>query len=465
MRSSFALLSIAALAIVPVAAVVAQDAVGVPVSRVGEEIFAGDYLPEPPQEEAVPLEPGQPLAGFAIPGAEAMSNAGLAEALAKRERADRTPAAPNAPLLRNIRRANGLPRFRKSAAIPAAQPLDPAAELKVHFVNVGQGAGAILEFPCHTAIIDTGGEYAKGPDTVDGGKLFADYLARFFAERPNRKNVIDLLITSHPHADHLKGLALIPQGNAAGPYRVRNVVDNGQTHRKGSLEAQKAFRQWAVSQAPPASYSYVNFRSAITATGVTNRVIDPIGYCGGVDPVITALWGAYNEKIRPNSAWENPNNHSVVIRVDFGRSSFLFTGDLEDVGAKEMLREYEDNLAVFDVDVYHVSHHGAGNDTFDALIRAMTPRYAILSMGAPAARVEKTAWAYGHPRAKVIDALQKEPDIVSESRRPKRFPVAPAVKRFTDHPVTRAIYGTGWEDTIVMSARADGTLRIVSGQD
>jgi beta-lactamase superfamily II metal-dependent hydrolase len=435
----------------------------VPVDALGEEIFGDNYRPLGPSEEAVALEPGRPLAGFRSPQLDAIGNLDAVAAKVATERdADKRFELP---LLRSVRRANRLKRFRAApAAAPVAADVQPdaSAELKVHFVNVGQGAGAILEFPCHTAIIDTGGEYAKGSGTVDGGKLFEAYLDAFFNARPERNRTIDVVFTSHPHEDHLAGLKHISAATGARAYRVRNVVDNGQTHDKGSLAAQRAFRTWASSQSPKARYSYVNFTSTITATGVTNSVIDPVGSCKGVDPEITVLWGAYNEKVEAGGKdWLNPNNHSLVVRVDFGRASFLFVGDLEDVGAKQMLREYEDNPGVFDVDVYHVSHHGAGNDTFDALVQAMTPDYAVLSMGTPDAQVKSTAWAYGHPRQKAIDVLQELPAVVEGKRPARTFRIASSAMQFKQSTISRAIYGTGWEGTLVMRASADGTVSLV----
>jgi beta-lactamase superfamily II metal-dependent hydrolase len=463
-RYSKALIGLALLA----SAGQAQDNAPVPINAVGEEVFGKDYVPSAPAEEAVPLEPGRPAAGVQLPAFGLSPTMPSVFSRSEIKRGDE--AARNVPLLRNVRREKRLRRF-KHQPVPgfSAAPTAPAttalsaAELKVHFVNVGQGAGAILEFPCHTAVIDTGGEYAKGVNSVNGGKLFADYLDRFFKERPLRKRVIDLVITSHPHEDHLAGLAHISSATGANAYTVKNVVDNGQTHPKGSLADQKAFRVWATMQTPKALYSFVNFKSAITATGVTNSVIDPIGPCPGesLDPIITILWGAHNEKVATGGEdWINPNNHSLVVRVDYGDASFLFVGDLEDVGAKEMLREYEDNLDVFDVHVYHVSHHGAGNDTFDDFLEKISPAYAILSMGKPDARGSGSAWAHGHPRLKAIDAMQKTPIVVDKTRPGQPFAVATAVRKFKQVPITKAIYGTAWEGTIVMTARADGTITI-----
>lgn len=434
----------------------------------GEEVFGPGYLPNIPAADAVPLEPGRPAAGLDL---SAFVTPGTLDALSARFGEDK--ASPqdksllrNVPLLRSFRQGNALPQLRLRRLEDEAKPVAPTqgAVLKVHFVNVGQGAGAILEFPCHTAVIDTGGEYAKGPNTVKGGELFEAYLDRYFRDRPERKRVIDVLFTSHPHEDHLAGLRSIMSRTGESAYTIRNVVDNGQSYDKGSLQAQLDFETWAKDRG--ARYSAITVNATRSATGVTNAVIDPIGSCKGVDPIITGLWGANYAKIKanakPTDPWVNPNNHSLVLRIDFGKASFLFVGDLEDTGSNEMLREFAANSDVFNVDVYAVSHHGAGDDTTDPFVKAMSPRIGIISMGTPLAKVQHSAWAYGHPRLKAIDVMQKQPEIVTDTRPARPFDVASAVSKFSSVPIGRAIYGTGWEGSLIVEASTQAQYRVIA---
>jgi beta-lactamase superfamily II metal-dependent hydrolase len=445
----------------------AQD---IPTNAAGEEVFSADYRPYAPAPDAVPLEPGRPNAGFQL---QAVATPQVLDALSatfgdKSVAPEARPLLKEVPLLRTFRRQNALPAFnaRRRAPETSDAALDPAAVLKVHYVNVGQGAGAILEFPCHTAVIDTGGEYAKGAGSVQGGKLFEAYLDQYFRDRPERRRTIDVIFTSHPHEDHLAGLREIMGRTGADAYVVKNVVDNGQTYEKGSLQEQRDFQTWAKRQG--ARYTAITVSAARSATGVTNPVIDPIGMCKGVDPIITGFWGAYYEKIPANPTgdepWVNPNNHSLVLRVDFGDASFLFVGDLEDTASNEMLREYQANRDVFNVDVYAVSHHAAGDDTTDPMIKAMSPKMAIISMGTTAAHGRATAWSYGHPRLKALDVMQKTPDVVTGTRPAQSFAVASGQGVYANKPITKAIYGTGWENTIVLQATPKAEYTILSGQ-
>lgn len=265
-------------------------------------------------------------------------------------------------------------------------PLAGADAMYVHFVYVGQGAGAILEFPCGVALIDTGGQY--NGDT-EGARLFNDYLDRFFAEHPQYRNTIDVVFTSHPHQDHLDGLPrLLEEG--VPRYRVLNVVDNGQSGSGQSVRKQMTFRNAVLTHG--GAYAGVSVTRALIPNGLANAVIDPIprpahageGLCeaGAVNPDIRVLWGGWTRdvvrELGGRGAYHSkPNNHSLVIRIDFGEASFLFTGDLEIPAIGDMLEIYPDD-GVFDVDVYHVGHHGAENATTADLLAAMTPEIAII---------------------------------------------------------------------------------------
>lgn len=434
----------------------------------GEEVFGPGYLPESPPRRGVRQVAGRG-AGWRIPERAQRWLDALRPAAAIAEWRERLPdgagrlerlrarlaqaPALGVPLRRAVREL--VSPVRPALAAPGAQvQAGPVAEMTAHFVDVGQGAGAILEFPCGVAVIDTGGEF--GSD-VDGGKRFTDYLDAFFAARPQLRRTIDVLITSHPHKDHLYGLSRMFDGRPR--YRVRNIVDNGQTHAKGSAGVQTRARVAAIRAG--ARYSAIELKSQVSATGTTNAVIDPFR-CRDVDPVITAFWGGRNDALRGAGArrYASPNNHSVVVRIDFGRASFLFLGDLQREAAEDMLADYADNPGAFDVDVLHTSHHGADNGTSDALLAAVSPQLAVISMGGRREAGSSTAWGHGHPRRTAIDVMQQPPYVVTASRPPVTFWAA-RDEEVPFEPVTvdRAIFATGWEGTIRVVARSDGRYR------
>ncbi|WP_245512120.1 MULTISPECIES: MBL fold metallo-hydrolase [unclassified Mesorhizobium] len=427
------------------------------VNENGEEIFGKDYVPQSAGNLSLPLYIARPNAGIQVPDDLLLFTQ---EAFRPRVQDLSLPNEPahrqvpaTVPLLRDIRQQFEplqVPRLQfHRQQVPEVTSVS-ASIMRVHYVFVGQGAGAVVELPCGIAVIDLGGEYGSGDGKVDGGALFVDYLKNFFAKNPQYNNTIDTLILSHPHADHINGSDELKTSGLA----VRAIVDNGQTNNSGTLGRQSAFRQWVKDQG--GQYAAVELARQTTATGVTNAAIDPFA-CA----TISAFWGGANELLS-RSGYENPNNHSVVVRIDFGQASFLFLGDLQHEGAADLLAQYEENLGVFDVDVFQVSHHGADGDTTDDLLNVLSPRIAIISMGTKASTGSPSAWQYGHPRLTTLKILQEEPVIVTDERNPAgHFWGAPAQKSdFKNVDISRAVFGTGWEGTIIVTATQAGEYSV-----
>ena len=463
-----------ALAMLAIMSGAAQSQANPPryVDKQGEEIFGPDYLPQAPSDPGVPLQVGQPSSGFQGAPDTMLQSDVAGTGTAAMSVTELQAARPNIPMRTSIRKRLKLPRFKAAnfeslnnvtGLIAAdAQPVAAIQSMKVHFVDVGQGAAAILEFPCGIAVVDTGGEQASG--ARDGGKKFVAYLNLFFAARPALNRTIDVLFTSHPHADHQKGLSEdMAFGSAATGFKIRNIVDNGQSGTSDSLGNQSDARERA--RVAGARYSAVQLHNIFSATGATNNVIDPFK-CAAIDPVVTAFWGSQNEAVAGPAVglrhvYNTANNHSVVIRIDFGKASMLFTGDLQGDAARDMLAEYKDNPKVFDVDIYQAGHHGADNGTIAGMLKAMSPKIAVISMGDKSSTASKTAFDYGHPRLSTLTLLQKPGTGVSEARAPKTFwGFAGQDMLPTPVKITKAVYGTGWEGTIVMTARSDGSYSV-----
>ncbi|MGO6736472.1 ComEC/Rec2 family competence protein [Rhizobium ruizarguesonis] len=417
----------------------------------GEEIFGPEYMPGSPVDVGLPLFMGRPNAGVRIPDTlllvpqDAFRTSTTHWSLPSEAIERQLPG--DIPFLRDFRNEfnSTAPLLRFNNVTPRDAG-DPQATVKVHYVDVGQGAGAIVELPCGVAVVDLGGEW----ESADGGAAFVNYLKGFLAARPQYNNTVNVVFISHPHADHMNGAKDL-MGTSI---RVSGVADNGQTSDKGSVKDQVAFREW-VQQGRSDRYSAVEVSRQVTATGVTNAVIDPFA-CADV----TAFWGGFNEKVGVEEDYRNPNNHSVIVRFDFGKASFLFMGDLEEAAADDMLDQYDQNPGVFDADVLLLAHHGAENGISDKLLKTITPRVAIISMGD---RDSAGAKKYHHPRKKALAVLQDDPEVVSDLRAQETFWSYPSfTKPMEGLEVTRAIYGTGWEGTLIVSATAAGKYEIES---
>ena len=324
-----------------------------------------------------------------------------------------------------------------------------AQKMRVHFIDVGQGASTLLEFPCAALLVDAGGE--KNGD-FESTEALMDYLDEFFEARPDLRNTLHSFILTHPHIDHTRGVKEV-----LGKYRVLNGVTNGLQFGSGKSGQNALHKKARDEEASGFGYRAIWVKDIPAGTGLTDNVIDPVA-CANVDPVITTLWGAQAD----NPGWTkddftNANNHSVVVRVDFGKASLLISGDLQETAIPGLIAHYKKSK-LLDVDVYQVGHHGSHNATTQSLLKAMTPQMAVIAMGEPTRQTKWTAWDYGHPRANIVDLLQKG---VSKSRPNTTALVATATKTFKSVPITKAVYATGWDGTVVLEADVSGSWKVV----
>ncbi len=323
--------------------------------------------------------------------------------------------------------------------------------MTVHLLDVGQGAATLLEFPCGAALIDTGGE--SNP-SFDGPAALKAQLEAFFERRPDLQRTLDLLVITHPHIDHLRGLATV-----LTTARVRNVVDNGDPGDELVAEEMRQLRRFIAEDRP--GHRSVRLADIVKASGLTDEVIDPIA-CADVDPRIRALWGGldvdpgWGTDTYGKPRFANQNNHSVVTRVDFGATSLLITGDLEDIAIHALIERYSETRWL-NVDLYQAGHHGSANGTTRPLMEAMTPALALIAMGDPERHHQWTAWAYGHPRAAVVELLH---DGVSLERPPVEVLVGKGTKRFTAKTIHRAVFGTGWDGAVAVDVSVEGDIEI-----
>lgn len=338
--------------------------------------------------------------------------------------------------------ARPAPEDRYDFAAPP--PLAPAL-VRVHLIDVGQGAATLFELSCGAILVDTGGEEDR---LYHSGTSLHAYLEDFFRHRPDLNRTLAGLFITHPHVDHARNVK-----DVATSYTVENVVTDGRTSGSGGSE-QAWLQTWATAHAKFFPVS----SEEVPAGGLTNGTIDPLA-CADVDPKITVLWGAVPSRPPHWSAktWDDENNHSVVVRVDVGKASFLVSGDLEVEGAHALIEKHRGTSAL-DVDVWEVSHHGSYNGTSPELVSALSPEIALLAVGPVERELSWTAWDYGHPRKVTIEMLEGS---IRRTRRPVRMDVATAARgAFEPHDLTKAIYGTGWDGSVVITATTEGRYRV-----
>lgn len=227
-------------------------------------------------------------------------------------------------------------------------PTEPAEPgLWVHFLDVNHADCILLE---------CGGEFAL----VDGGyPESGDKIVQYLTDQG--VDELDLMVGTHPHGDHIGGL---PQ-----------VLDTFPTERVWTSQL-------------PYKNDYVNsFTNAVTRRGVELEQPRP--------GETFQLGDATIDVIGPlNLLYEDANDLSLVLRVTYGDTRFLLTGDMEEVAERELVEAEVDLKA----DVLKVGHHGSSSSTSYRFLRAVAPTYGVISLAA--------ANEYGHPHRDPMSRLR-----------------------------------------------------------
>lgn len=416
---------------------------------------------DPLRKAHAPTTGAPPPAADALPAAPAAAVTLAADTLAAVSAEPvLQPATPH-PTLKQ-RGGEDLRRFALTRALAGDDAFRPDAlprgSMAVHAINVGQGDAFLVEFACGVALIDAGYQ-----NRIVYKQSLIDYLTWFFQERrPDLDNTLNLVVSSHSHNDHALGFPFVlGKAPAEVALTVENVVDNAYDVTGG------ADKQVLLREAATQGYHPIRVEQIKWYEGGTSSVIDPIGACPQetTDPLIRVLWGGWEEQ---GDADPNPNHHSVVVRIDFGQASFLFTGDLQvgetknkRGGVDYLLDDYERDLTAFDVDVLKVAHHGAANGTEQTWLEAIRPCIAMMGVGDPSEQGTGTAHDHGHPRMDTLKLLTSDQLGVSGRRPRVSIPAADAGDAAYEAMTTnRALFGTGWDGHYVVYGFKDGGYRV-----
>lgn len=225
---------------------------------------------------------------------------------------------------------------------------DTKSELKVHFINVGQGNAVLLELDGHFMIID------------GGDKEYSSKVASYLDILSVR--ALDYLVATHYDTDHLYGLV-----NLMYRYDVNEVLaPDYETNTK----------------------IYDSFESALKVKNKISRepkVGEEIEFG---DAVILCVAPG-------DSQFQNENDYSIGFKVIYGDTSFLMCGDATYRSEIDMLESGID----LESDVYLVSHHGSSSSSTSKFLEAVNPRISVISCGKNN--------EYGHPTKKVLKRLEK----------------------------------------------------------
>ena len=212
---------------------------------------------------------------------------------------------------------------------------DPVSggEVQFHFIDVGQGDAALIRTEAGDILIDAGTNASE-----DELKAYLDRLG---------VKDIEYAVFTHPHEDHIGGADMV-----LNTYNVKRVIlpdatSNTKTFERmmDAIETEKC----EVIEAKPDSTFKVG--------ELTCTILAPI-----------------------STAYTETNNYSVVVRMDYGETSVLFTGDAEVDSEAEMLERYRFK-GLLDCDLLKAGHHGSDTSSSQEFLDAVSPVYAVISVG------------------------------------------------------------------------------------
>lgn len=301
----------------------------------------------------------------------------------------------------------------------------PNGQMTVHFYDAGQALSVLVTLPDGRRLLVDTGESTRRP----GGKAWHQRVMDGL-HRDLGSERIDAVWITHQHSDHVGGAAEV-----LGSFKVRLYVDNGL-----DLDRTEVVK---------------NARDAVAANGARLHVVDP-------DHADSPLKGTDNLKITPilPKEWpracpRDPNACSIALRIDYCKSSVLFTGDAPD--------DLEDLWELGGpVSLLQVGHHGSDTSTGKHLLEAAQPKYAVISSGKPE---EGTNDGYCHPRSITIERLTNamggagSQSIRAFDGKIKCEKGKPAPRHWVDIPASDTIWSTARDGDVVLTTSGDAEFQ------
>ncbi len=240
-------------------------------------------------------------------------------------------------------------------------------ELKVTAINVGQGSAALLELPKGPCVLIDGGGFNDNLIFDVGERIIAPLLLQ------KRIKTLDLIILSHPNSDHLNGLLYILQN-----FSVKEVWTNNQ---------------------PCDTMGYRNFLKIIEQRKIPFPEFSKIPRKHSFNKVILKILSpeTHFRKNYQRETQSDLNNNSLVVKVIFNSTSFLFPGDImrqteKKLVAKQSPKELQ-SMVLF------APHHGSKSSSTPEFIKKVDPDIVVISAG------WKNRFKFPHP--KIIKRYQK----------------------------------------------------------
>lgn len=231
---------------------------------------------------------------------------------------------------------------------PAASSGVQTGYLQVHFLDVGQGDSILIETPAGVQVL------------VDGGKngTVLQRLAElmYFSDRE-----IDLVIGTHPDSDHIGGLIEVLK-----KYEVAKILT---TENEGETSTAEMYNKLKAQEGAEIIFARRGQEFTLDAS-TTLRVLFP----------------------ETNPKDMETNTSSIVFQLQYGSSTFMFTGDSPKSIEEYLVLVEGESLKS---DVLKAGHHGSRTSTSELFLNEVRPAFAVISAGKDN--------SYGHPHVEVTD--------------------------------------------------------------
>ena len=220
-------------------------------------------------------------------------------------------------------------------------------DVSVYYIDIGQGDSTLIDCGTYEILIDAGNNW------------YGDDVCEFLEDKVDGK--LEVLIGTHPDADHIGGLDIVLQN-----YDVGIVIDCGKEHTT------KTYNDYITAAHTEKDATF--FNDCDIAMNIGEGVVFSV--------------------IELTDTHKDNNENSVVCRLDVLNSSFLFMADLGIEIEDKFIEKFSR------VDVLKVGHHGSRNSTSNLFLSTVNPAYAVISCGLDN--------KYGHPHKEVLDKLEQE---------------------------------------------------------
>lgn len=227
--------------------------------------------------------------------------------------------------------------------------IEAEGNLKVHYIDVGQGDSTFIQLPNDKNVLIDGGKRAKG-------HIVIDYLNKLKVEK------IDYLIATHPHEDHIGGLIQVIKDFEIGEIYLPDKPHSTIVFEDLLLAIKE--KGYSIKKAEAGKILFEE-------EDLSMNIIAPDGISGN-----------------------NLNDYSVSNQLIYGETDFLFTGDAEKKSEENMVN----GPYSLKTDVLKVGHHGGDTSSIDLFLKKVRPDYAVISVG--------EGNSYGHPHPKVMKRLK-----------------------------------------------------------